>query len=57
MKTKILFFLAMLLTCSMGAFAQSGNGEPLKGDLNNDGKVDAADVVTLVNIIANGGEG
>lgn len=56
MKTKILFFLAMLLTCSMGAFAQSGNGEPLKGDLNNDGKVDAADVVTLVNIIANGGE-
>lgn len=56
MKTKFYFFLAMLLTCSMGAFAQSGSGESPKGDLNNDGKVDAADIVTLVNIITNGGE-
>ena len=55
MKTKILFFLAMLLTCSMGAFAQSGNGEPLKGDLNNDGKVDAADIVVLVDLVMKSG--
>lgn len=40
---------------SISASAQD-SGTPLKGDLNNDGKVDAADVVTLVNIITNGGE-
>lgn len=55
MKTRIFTMLAALLL-SVGAFAQSGNVESKRGDLNNDGKVDAADVVTLVNIIINGGE-
>ena len=51
MKTKKLFlFAAMLLTC-VCAFAQSENGEPLKGDLNNDGIVSAADLVMMTNMI------
>ena len=57
MKTKFFFFLAMLLMSSVGAFAQNETNTPLKGDLNEDGKVDAADVVVLVDIIMkNGGE-
>jgi hypothetical protein len=51
MKTKFFFFLAMLLMSSVGVFAQSETNTPLKGDLNEDGKVDAADVVVLVDII------
>ena len=51
MKTKFFFFLAMLLMSSVGAFAQSETNKPLKGDLNEDGEVDAADVVVLVDII------
>ena len=51
MKTKFFFFLTMLLMSSVGAFAQSETNTPLKGDLNEDGKVDAADVVVLVDII------
>jgi hypothetical protein len=41
----------MLLMSSVGVFAQSETNTPLKGDLNEDGKVDAADVVVLVDII------
>ena len=41
----------MLLMSSVGAFAQSETNTPLKGDLNEDGEVDAADVVVLVDII------
>jgi len=41
----------MLLMSSMGAFAQSETKTPLKGDLNEDGEVNAADVVVLVDII------
>ncbi len=51
MKTKFFFFLAMLLMSSVGAFAQSESKTPLKGDVNEDGIVDAADVVEVVNII------
>ncbi len=40
----------MVLT-SVCTFAQSGNNEPLRGDVNGDGKVDLADVTELVNII------
>ena len=42
---------------SVGAFAQSETNTPLKGDLNEDGKVDAADIVVLVDLVMkNGGE-
>lgn len=51
MKTKFFFFLAMLLMSSVGAFAQSETKTPLKGDVNEDGEVNAADVVALVDII------
>lgn len=49
MKQIFLIMAAMLL--SMGAFAQSENSEPVKGDVNGDGKVDLADVTELINII------
>lgn len=47
---RILLITVMLLT-SVCTFAQSGNNEPLRGDVNGDGKVDLADVTELVNII------
>ena len=50
MKTRLFTFIAVLLL-SVSAFAQS-NGM-LKGDLNEDGKVDIADLTMLVNIILN----
>lgn len=43
-----------MLLMSVCAFAQSGN-QPLKGDVNEDGKVDVSDIVAVVNIILNGG--
>ena len=55
MKHKILMLLAAVLLCSVSAFAQSGDGEPLKGDVNGDGMVDEADVITVIGIMANGG--
>ena len=51
MKQKILILLAAMLLSSVGVFAQSGNSEPLKGDVNGDGKVDMADVTALIDII------
>lgn len=45
-------FAAMLLV-SVSAFAQSGNNEPLKGDVNGDGVVDVADIAALIAIIKN----
>ena len=51
MKTKILFLLAVMLLSCASAFAQSGNSEPIKGDVNEDGKVDMADIVAIVNIM------
>ena len=50
MKTKILMMLMMMFV-SMGAFAQSN--EPLEGDVNNDGKVDVADIVKVIDIMQN----
>ena len=55
MKTKKLFLMAAMLLMSVCAFAQS-NSEPLKGDVNGDGKVDVADIVAILKIMkeANG---
>ena len=44
--------LAAMLLMSMGAFAQ--NNEPLEGDVNKDGKVDVADIVKVIDIMAAG---
>ena len=44
----------VLLSCA-SAFAQSGNNNPLKGDVNEDGKVDVADIAAVINIMKNGG--
>ena len=51
MKQRIFMMLAAMLL-SVGAFAQNGT---LKGDVNNDGKVDVADVVAVIDIIMKGG--
>lgn len=57
MKTKKLFLMAAMLLTSMCAFAQSESNEPLKGDVNGDGKVDVADITAIVAIIMkNGGQ-
>jgi hypothetical protein len=50
MKTKKILMLmaAMLLSCT-SAFAQSGN-TPAKGDVNEDGTVDVADIVNVIKI-------
>ena len=44
---------AMLLM-SVCSFAQNNN-TPLKGDVNEDGKVDVADIAAVINIMKNGG--
>lgn len=51
MKTKRLFLLLAMMLMSLGALAQS----PLKGDVNNDGKVDVADIAAIIEIMKNGG--
>ena len=57
MKTKIFFFLATMMLCCASAFAQSGNNEPLQGDVNEDGIVDVADIAAIIEIIKDqGGE-
>lgn len=43
-------FAAVLLS-SVSAFAQSGNNEPLKGDVNEDGTVDVADITAVIKIM------
>lgn len=53
MKTKKLFLLAAMLLMSVCSFAQ--NNTPLKGDVNEDGKVDVADIAAVINIMKNGG--
>ena len=45
--------LAAVLLGSVSAMAQSGNNEPLKGDVNGDGVVDVADIAALIAIIKN----
>lgn len=54
MKTKFFFLLAALLL-NVCAFAQSENTTPLKGDVNNDGTVDVADINAVIEIMKNGG--
>jgi len=54
MKTKKLFLLAAMLLMSVCSFAQNNN-TPLKGDVNEDGKVDVADIAAVINIMKNGG--
>ena len=49
MKSIFLTFAAMLLV-SVSAFAQSGE-TPLKGDVNEDGVVDVADINAIISII------
>ena len=55
MKTKFFMLLAAVLLSSVSAFAQSGNNEPLKGDVNEDGTVDVADINAVIEIMKNGG--
>lgn len=56
MNTKKLFMLlAAVLLGSVSAFAQSGNNEPLKGDVNEDGTVDVADIVDVIKILKDAG--
>lgn len=51
MTKKIFMLLAVVLLSSASAFAQSN--EPLKGDVNEDGVVDVADIVAVIDIIQN----
>ena len=54
MNTKKFFMLlAAVLLGSVSAMAQSGNNEPLKGDVNGDEVVDVADIAALIAIIKN----
>ena len=54
MNTKKLFMLlAAMLLVSVSAFAQSGNNNPLKGDVNGDGVVDEEDIAAVIAIIKN----
>ena len=46
--------LAAMLLMSISAFAQ--NSTPLKGDVNEDGVVDVADIVAVIDIIKNGSQ-
>jgi len=56
MNTKKLFMLlAAVLLGSVSAFAQSGNNEPLRGDVNEDGTVDVADIVNVIKILKDAG--
>lgn len=56
MNTKKLFMLlAAVLLGSVSAIAQSGNNEPLRGDVNEDGTVDVADLVDVIKILKDAG--
>ena len=50
---KILFLFVVMLG-TLGAYAQS-NTTPIKGDVNNDGVVDVADINAIIEIMKNGG--
>ena len=52
MKKLLLLFVVMLGT--LGAYAQS-NTTPIKGDVNEDGVVDVADINAIIEIMKNGG--
>lgn len=53
MKTKKLFLMAAMLLMSVCTFAQ--NNTSLKGDVNEDGKVDIADIVAILKIMKEAG--
>lgn len=55
MKQKLFMLLAAVLLSCASAFAQSGNIEPVRGDVNGDGKVDVADINAIIQIMKNGG--
>lgn len=55
MKTKKFFMFLAAVLLSVSAFAQSGNNEPLKGDVNGDGVVDYADIDAVIEIMKNAG--
>ena len=55
MKTKFFMLLAAVLLGSVSAFAQSGNNNPAKGDVNEDGMVDVADINAILKIMKDGG--
>ena len=50
---KILFLFVVMLG-TLGAYAQSST-TPIKGDVNEDGVVDVADIVAIIDIIMKGG--
>ncbi len=54
MKTKKILLTAAMLLMSVCSFAQDNN-TPLVGDVNEDGKVDIADVVAILNIMKEAG--
>ena len=53
MKTKKLFLMAAMLLMSVCTFAQ--NSTPVKGDVNEDGTVDVADLVSIMKIMKDAG--
>ena len=55
MKAKIFFLLAAIMLSCASAFAQSGPIDPAKGDVNEDGTVDVADMVSIIKIMKDGG--
>ena len=56
MKTKLnLLLTAVMLLLSANVFAQSGSIDPVKGDINEDGTVDVADLVNVIKIMKDGG--
>ena len=54
MKQKLFMLLAAVLLGSASAFAQT-ESEPLKGDVNEDGVVDVADINAVIQIMKDGG--
>ena len=55
MKRFFFLLLAAVLLGSASAFAQSGNIEPARGDVNGDGVVDVADINAVIAIMKDGG--
>ena len=51
---RIFMLLAVVLLVSASAMAQSGNNSQLKGDVNSDGSVDVADIVSVIDLIQKG---
>ncbi len=54
MKIRFFVLLAAVLLGGASAFAQNGYNEPLKGDVNEDGTVDVADITAIIKIIKDG---